>query len=159
MAMELGLGVTPWSPLKGGVLTGKYTRENEGKVDAPRGEWVTSVLNEDNYKIVDVISRVAKERDCTPSQVALAWVRNRPGVTSTIIGARTMAQLEDNVKALDLELGPDQLADLDAISEPTLDFPSAFLQRAPSFAYGGTTINGQTGVYMPMMPSSDQERY
>jgi aryl-alcohol dehydrogenase-like predicted oxidoreductase len=159
MAMEQGLGVTPWSPLKGGVLTGKYTRENDGNVEATRGEWVTSALNEQNYKIVDVLIRVAKEVESTPSRVALAWVQNRTGVTSTIIGARTMEQLEDNLEALGLDLAPDQLVALDEVSEPKLNFPADFLKMSPAFAQGATTVNGVSAPPMPMMPATDDERF
>lgn len=159
MAMELGLGVTPWSPLKGGVLTGKYTRENDGQVAAARGEWVTSALNEQNYKIVDVLVRIANEVGSSPSRVALAWVQNRAGVTSTIIGARTMSQLDDNLEALGLDLGPEHLADLEAVSAPDLNFPADFLKMAPSFGYGETTINAVGSSAMPMMPATDGERF
>jgi len=72
MAEELGLGVTPWSPLKSGVLSGKYTRENVGKVKADRGAWVESSLNERAYSVIDVLQRVAKELDASPAHVALA---------------------------------------------------------------------------------------
>ena len=159
MAMELGLGVTPWSPLKGGTLTGKYTRENAGTFEPARGEWVTSTLNEQTYKIVDVLVRIAQEVGSTPSRVALAWVQNRTGVTSTIIGARTMSQLDDNLEALGLVLAPEHLADLDAVSAPKLNFPADFLKMSPSFGYGETTINGVAATAMPMMPATDEERY
>src|SRR5580692_2392520 len=86
MARELGLGVTPWSPLKFGVLSGKYTRANHGQVEAMRGGWVNSNLSERNYAIVDVLEKVAKEAGSTVARVALAWVVAQPGVTSTIIG-------------------------------------------------------------------------
>src|SRR6218665_846613 len=142
MARELGRGVTPWSPLRGGVLSGKYTRENAGQVKAARGAWTESALTERAYSIVDVLQRVAKETDSTPAHVALAWVQNRPGVTSTIIGARTLQQLESNLAALDVKLSPEQTAALDAVSKPTLDFPAGFLQGAPTFMHGGITVNG-----------------
>ncbi|HEX8435428.1 aldo/keto reductase [Archangium sp.] len=158
-AQELGLGVTPWSPLKSGVLSGKYTRENAGKVKANRGAWVESSLNERAYTIIDVLQRVAKELGNTPAHVALAWVQNRPGVTSTIIGARTLEQLEDNLGALDVKLTPAQVAALDEVSQPTLNFPAAFLQGSPSFMHGGITVNGVTPPTMPFLPKTDAERY
>jgi aryl-alcohol dehydrogenase-like predicted oxidoreductase len=159
MAAEMGLGVTPWSPLKGGVLSGKYTRENHGKVEAPRGEWVTGALTEENYSIIDVLVKVAKAANTTPAKAALAWVQGRPGVTSTIIGARTMEQLDKNLAALDIELSPEQHAELDRVSTPRLNFPADFLDRSPAFAFGGTTINGVSAPYLPMMPASDEKRY
>ena len=103
--------------------------------------------------------QIAKDLDTKPSRVALAWVQGQEGVTSTIIGARTMAQLDDNLAALDLELEPEHLADLDAVSMPQLNFPAAFLKRVPAFAYGGTTINGQDSPILPIIPADEGKRY
>ena len=86
MALEMGLGVTPWSPLKGGVLSGKYTRANAGKEKSRRGERVTQALDERAYAMIDVLTRIAKEIGSTPARVALRWVQGQPGVDSTIIG-------------------------------------------------------------------------
>ncbi|HYO52370.1 aldo/keto reductase [Archangium sp.] len=159
MAQELGLGVTPWSPLKSGVLSGKYTRENAGKVKADRGMWVEAHLGERAYAIIDVLLRVAKEVYSTPARVALAWVQNRPGVTSTIIGARTLEQLENNLGALELKLTPAHLAALDEVSKPVLNFPAGFLQGATTFMHGGLTVNGVSAPPLPWAPKSDAERY
>ena len=159
MALEMGLGVTPWSPLKSGVLSGKYTRENAGKVQAGRGEWATRALNERTYQVLDALLKVAREVESTPARVALAWVQSRPGVASTIIGARSLSQLDDNLGALGVRLNPEHLTVLDQASKPTLDFPAAFLEGAHNFANGGTTINGQPSEILPMMPRNDTERY
>ena len=136
------MGVTPWSPLKGGVLSGKYTRENQGKVDAKRGGWVTSSLNERAYKVIDALVAVAKETNSTPARVALAWVQSRAGVASTIIGARTIEQLDDNLKALEVKLSPGQIKALDDASAPPPYVLSRFLAPPYSFAYGGANVNG-----------------
>lgn len=159
MARELGLGVTPWSPLKSGVLSGKYTRENAGKVKADRGAWAESNLNERSYGIIDVLQKVAQEQNTTVARVALAWVQSRPGVASTIIGARTLEQLDNNLGALDVKLKPEHVAALDKVSAPTLNFPAAFLQGAPVFMHGGMTVNGVTAPEWPMAPKSDKERW
>ena len=159
MARAMGLGVTPWSPLKSGVLSGKYTRANDGKHKADRGPFVTSHLNERTYAIVDQLIEIAEVLDSTPARVALSWVQSRPGVTSTILGARTLAQLDDNLAALDVKLAPEHVAALDALSKPTLSFPIAFLDRASSFMHPGLTVNGVTGGPSPMLPKSDGERY
>ena len=159
MALEMGLGVTPWSPLKGGVLTGKYTRENAGKVEASRGERVTGALDERAYSIVDVLVRIAKEIDSTPARVALKWVQEQPGVASTIIGARTLKQLEDNLAAIDIGLQEDHWIALAEPSTPRLNFPAEFLKMSPSFGYGGATINGRETEPMPMLPKNDEDRY
>jgi aryl-alcohol dehydrogenase-like predicted oxidoreductase len=158
MAQELGLGVTPWSPLKGGVLSGKYTRENAGKVQSDR-QWANANLNERTYGIVDALLKVAKARETTAAHVALAWLHARPGVTSTIIGARSIKHLEDNVAALELQLTPEQVKALDDSSTPVLGFPMAFVSRASMYMHPGLTINGLTGGLNPMTPTKDSERY
>src|SRR6188508_761511 len=98
MARELGLGVTPWSPLKSGALSGKYTRANAGEATRDRGMFLDPFLNEKTYALVDELGVIAKAHDSTIARVALAWVRVQRGVTSTIIGARRLSQLDDNVK-------------------------------------------------------------
>jgi aryl-alcohol dehydrogenase-like predicted oxidoreductase len=142
MALELGLGITPWSPLKSGALSGKYTRSNAGQVKADRGFFVNSGLNEQTYAVVDELEIIAKAHDSTAARIALAWVQAQPGVTSTIIGARRLAQLEDNVKALDVKLSADELARLDALTKPTLGFPQRMQPMFPAIHNGGTSVNG-----------------
>jgi aryl-alcohol dehydrogenase-like predicted oxidoreductase len=159
MAREFGMGVTPWSPLAGGVLSGKYTRQNASSATADRGERVTSALTERNYAIIDELIRIAGEVNSTPAAVALAWVQTRPGVTSTIIGARRLDQLDQNLSALDVKLDASQLAALDRVSKPSLNFPAAFLEFAPSFMHAGATVNGEPSQVPPMMPKNDAERY
>jgi aryl-alcohol dehydrogenase-like predicted oxidoreductase len=159
MARELGLGVTPWSPLRGGVLTGKYTRENKDKVEPGRGERVKMYLNERTFAIVDELVRIAAEHDTTPAAVALAWVQGRPGVDSTIIGARTMGQLESNLAALDVALDASEVASLAQLSTPTLSFPIPFLSMSQNFMHGGATVDGVSSEKLPLAPTSDEERY
>lgn len=159
MALELGLGVTPWSPLKSGVLSGKYTRANAATVKADRGERVTQNLGEKVYAIIDELIAIGKELHASPASVALAWVQGRPGVASTIIGARRMDQLEQNLAALDLTLTADQIGRLDTLSKPTLGFPMQFLNVAGMFSQGGTTVNGQASTVWPLAPKTDAERY
>ena len=158
-ARDLGLGVTPWSPLKSGVLSGKYTRASRGASKADRGEWVTASLTDKAYDVVDVLAAVAKELGSTPARVALAWVQAQPGVSSSILGARTVAQLEDNLGALDVVLTADQRARLDAVSAVPLAFPHAFLQFASAVAYGGTTVDGETFPALPLAPQSYSDRH
>lgn len=159
LALEHGLGITPWSPLKSGVLSGKYTRENAGQIKAGRGEWATSALNEKTYTLLDAMAKIAKDAGSTPARVALSWVRNRPGVASTILGARTLEQLEDNVAALDLPLTAEQTAVLDQLSAPQLNFPFDFLKRAAAFSGSGTTINGVAAPVNPLSPTSEEDRF
>jgi aryl-alcohol dehydrogenase-like predicted oxidoreductase len=159
MAREMGLGVTPWSPLKSGVLSGKYTRENAASVKADRGERVTQNLGEKVYGIIDELIAIGKELGASPASVALAWVQGRPGVASTIIGARRLDQLDQNLSALALVLTADQVARLDKLSKPTLGFPMQFLNVASMFSQGGTTVNGEASTVWPLAPKSDAERY
>ena len=159
MAQELGLGVTPWSPLGRGALTGKYKREGKGKHNPDR-KYMMGALNEDRtYDVVEAVEGIAKELGTTTPRVALAWVRDRPGVVSTIIGARTMAQLDDNVDALDIRLPPEAVARLDAVTKPTLNFPAEFVNYAASIAYSGTNIHGVDYPPFVNTPKSDAERY
>jgi aryl-alcohol dehydrogenase-like predicted oxidoreductase len=159
MAQELGIGVTPWGPLRGGALSGKYKRADKGKHEAGRGARVTSFLDDRTFDLLDLLEKIATELGTTVSRVALAWVQNRPGVTSTIIGARTMQQLDDNLGGLDVKLTPEHVASLDKATTPALPFPTDMLSAVPTFAYGGTTINGQPSKAWDMAPKSDSERF
>jgi aryl-alcohol dehydrogenase-like predicted oxidoreductase len=142
MALELGLGITPWSPLKSGVLSGKYTRHNAGQIKPDRGPFAEGHLTEKAYAIVDELSIIAKAHASTVARVALAWVQAQPGVTSTIIGARRIAQLEDNLKALDVKLSAGELGRLDALTKPTFGFPQSMQPFFPAIHNGGTSVNG-----------------
>ena len=150
MAHELGLGVTPWSPLKSGALSGKYTRKNDGQLKADRGARVP--LNEKTYALIDELELIAKAHNTTVAAIALAWVQGRPGVTSTIIGARRMAQLEDNVKALDVKLTADDWAHLETLTKPKFGFPQSMQPLFPAIHNGGASINGVQAPSMMMQP-------
>src|ERR1700687_402745 len=130
MARELGLGVTPWSPLKSGILSGKYTRQNAASVQPNSRVWAASFLHDKAYAVIDELQRIAGQLDTTVARVALAWLQGRPGVTSTILGARTLAQLNATLKALDIRLTTEQSAALDKLTTPTLDFPAEILTMA-----------------------------
>lgn len=159
MAREMGLGVTPWSPLKGGILTGKYTREDIPKEGEGRYKKDSRYLTERTFKIVDALKDIAKAHDATPAQVALKWVQDRAGVASTIIGARKLDQLEDNLKALAIELTEDQTKRLDELSEPDPIFPHAFLEQVQNVYQGGTTVNGETSERPQIAPQGDDDRW
>ena len=123
MAHALGLGVTGWGPLAGGVLTGKYNASAPRDLPRRHGD----AAKPDRVRIGDVVARIAAARGVTPAQVALAWVRTRNVLP--IIGARTTAQLADSLGALDVVLSPGDLETLDAASAPVLGFPHDFLAR------------------------------
>ncbi|MFT3694698.1 MAG: aldo/keto reductase [Kofleriaceae bacterium] len=152
MARALGLGIVPWSPLASGVLTGKYTRKDLGEGEAsPSGSrknvaQAQNSLHERGLAIADVVKAIAGEIDRSPAQVALAWVLAQPGVTSPIIGARTIAQLDDNLGALDLELAPAHLDRLATASAFDLPYPHGMLARGmtKTVMYGTAKVAGLT---------------
>jgi aryl-alcohol dehydrogenase-like predicted oxidoreductase len=121
MARAMGLGVTPYSPLGGGVLSGKY----RGSGESARRAFNTGLgmVNERTLAIADVVADVAAEAGHTPAQVALAWTLRNPAVTAPVVGARTPEQLEANLGALDVEFTTDQLARLDQVSALDLGYP------------------------------------
>jgi len=160
MARELGLGVTPWSPLKSGILSGKYTRQNADSVKPEGRAWAASFLHDKAYAVIDELQRIAKQLDTTVARVALAWVQGRPGVTSTILGARTLAQLNDNLKALDVTLSAEQSAALDNLTTPALNWPAEILGITSMAHAGGTTINGQRSQLLPAFgPTKPDDHY
>jgi aryl-alcohol dehydrogenase-like predicted oxidoreductase len=137
MAAELGMGVIPWSPLASGVLAGKYTRADLDHGGGSAGVIGTrkslaaanGALSERGLAIADVVKKVAADIGATPSRVALAWTMHNPAVTAPIIGARTPAQLADNLGALEVRIPDDALASLAEASAIQLGFPHEFLAR------------------------------
>ncbi|MBC8162691.1 MAG: aldo/keto reductase [Roseiflexaceae bacterium] len=127
MAREFDLAVLAWSPLGGGILTGKYA---DGDVQGRKTQGGGPIRDQGAHErpIVAAVQRVATELHTTPSRVALAWVRQRPGVVIPILGARTLPQLQDNLGVLDLQLGEEHLRQLDTISAVPLGFPHELLQ-------------------------------
>lgn len=148
VAQELGLAVCPWSPIAGGFLAGKYRREGdsgrgEGRLEQTKDHPVLGkVLRSDqNWRIVNSVVDVAKKIGKTPAQVALNWVATQPGVTSTIIGATKLAQLEDNFRALEFTIPAELRQQLDEVSA----LPSAH----PYLFFGGvlqTMIRGNVPI-------------
>jgi len=127
-----GLGLLSWSPLAAGFLSGKFRRGDAptaGTRLAKFRERYGRFDNDRGWAIVDAVRAVAQKCDATPSQVALAWVVRRPETTSAIFGARSLAQLEDNLKAATLRLPAEAIAQLDEVSAPDLGHPYDFLQR------------------------------
>ena len=127
-----GLGLLPWSPLASGWLTGKY-RRGQAPADGTRlkeqpdegmKKWNERGHLEQNWRVLDVVRQIADARGCSLGQVAIAWLLARPAVTSVILGARTLAQLDDNLAAADLTLDEEETRLLDEASEPdTPDYP------------------------------------
>ena len=146
-ALDAGMGMLPWSPLGGGWLSGKYRRDQRPSGatrlgdDPNRGmEAYDRRGTERTWNVIDAVQKVAEDRGVSMAEVALAWVTARPAVSSTILGARTLAQLEANLRAADLRLTGAETAALDAVSAPhTVDYPYGELgveQRSRKLAGG-----------------------
>jgi aryl-alcohol dehydrogenase-like predicted oxidoreductase len=123
MARTYGFAVIPWSPLGGGLLTGKYRRGEPAPDDARFANvddrpWLARRKTEAVYDVVEAIEPMAQEKEASLSQFALAWCMGQPGITSPIIGPRTMEQLEDNLGTLGVTLSPEERAEIDARVPP-----------------------------------------
>ena len=150
MAQALGMGVLPWSPLRSGQLSGKYVRNNGTPADSRRANLVQGPTERD-WDVIEAVARVAAELGVGSAEVALAWVRGRPTITSTLVGARTLEQLRSNLASLEVTLAPEQLASLEEPSTPSLDFPAALhAGLGPVLGFGGATVDG---VELPVWPA------
>jgi aryl-alcohol dehydrogenase-like predicted oxidoreductase len=142
MAQALDLAVVAWSPLGAGVLTGKYRPGTEPSGQDGRlgtnPSMADRFLTDRTFGTAAAVAEVAAELDATPAQVALAWLSTRPGVTIPVVGARTEAQIRDNLAAVDVNLDDAQLARLDEVTRVELGYPHEFLvyARGDSFTFG-----------------------
>ena len=130
--LDAGLGLLPWSPLGGGWLTGKYARDKKPTGATRLGEnpergveaYDRRSGQDRTWAVIEAVEAIAKQRDVSMAQVALAWLADRPGVTSVILGARTLEQLDDNLAAATLHLDAEETGRLDAASDPgAADYP------------------------------------
>ncbi len=146
-ALDVGMGLLPWSPLGGGWLSGKYRRDQRPTGDTRLGDDPGRGMEayerrgtERTWRVVEAVQQVAEGRGVSMAEVALAWVNNRPAVTSSIIGARTTEQLETNLRAADLQLSNQECVALDAASDlHATDYPYGELgvdQRSRDLAGG-----------------------
>jgi len=150
MAEALGIGVLPWSPLRSGQLSGKYVRDNGTPADSRRADLIEGPTERD-WDVIEAVARVVAELGVGSAAVALAWVRSRPAITSTLIGARTIEQLRSNLASLEITLAAEQLAALEEPSTPSLDFPAPLhAGLGPMLGFGGTTVDG---VELPAWPA------
>lgn len=143
VAQAYGLAILPWSPLARGFLTGRYRRGDAVPEGSRFAEDLTRAPNfvartkqhfsDMAYNVLDVVEALAQEKGCTPAQVALAWCARQPGVTSPIIGPRTMAHLEDNLGAVDVALTDADRARLDAVAEPERAIVPYYIGRMIDF--------------------------
>lgn len=120
---EEGLGVLPWSPLSGGFLTGKYTCENPKPTGARRSEFNFPPVDERGYDAIDILKKISNEKNISIPQIALSWLLHQKGVTSVIIGANKMSQLEDNIKSINIKLTDEEIAVLSKTAAPKKLYP------------------------------------
>jgi len=121
-------GLLVWSPLAGGLLSGKFSRENQKPEASRRSEFDFPVVDKERaWKILDVMRPIAKAHNCSPARVALAWLLPKPVVTSVIIGAKRLEQLNDNLAAVDLKLTDDETKKLDEVSALPVEYPGWML--------------------------------
>lgn len=130
MALNEGISIMPWSPLAGGFLSGKYTRENEVAGDSRRDSFDFPPINKEKaYDIIDVMGYIANNHQVSVATVALNWVIRQPAVTSTIIGAKNLKQLHDNLDAVDLQLSDEEMQQLNEISALPTEYPGWMVTR------------------------------
>ena len=125
---EEGLGVLPWSPLSGGFLTGKYTRQNQKPSGARRSEFNFPPVDERGYDAIDVLSDISKNKNVSIAQLSLAWLLAQKGVTSVIIGANKISQLEDNLGSLSVHLTEDEISKLSNVTLPKKLYPQRMVE-------------------------------
>ncbi|HEY2664440.1 MAG TPA: aldo/keto reductase, partial [Candidatus Binataceae bacterium] len=122
------VGLLVWSPLAGGLLSGKFSRTNQKAADSRRSEIDFPIVDKERtWKILDVIAPIAKAHGCSPARISLAWLLAKPVVTSIIVGAKRLEQLKDNLAAVELSLTPDELRQLDQVSTLPPEYPGWML--------------------------------
>ncbi len=122
------VGLLVWSPLAGGLLSGKFSRTNQKPADSRRADFDFPIVDKERtWKILEVMAPIAKAHGCSPARLSLAWLLAKPVVTSIIIGAKRLDQLQDNLAAVELTLTQDELRQLDEVSALTPEYPGWML--------------------------------
>lgn len=130
MALSENIGIMPWSPLAGGFLSGKFRRDNKTEGNNRRDNFDFPPINKDKaYDIIDVMARIGENHGVSVARVALAWTKAKPGVTSVIIGAKSQEQLLDNLACTQLLLTPDEMKELDSVSDLSPEYPGWMVNR------------------------------
>lgn len=133
LAKAENIGVMPWSPLAGGFLSGKYTRENEKAGNSRRDSFDFPPVNKEKaYDIIDVLNETGKNYEVKAAEIALAWIRQQSGVTSTIIGAKNLEQLKSNIHSTEITLTVNELQRIDEVSALTKEYPGWMVERQGS---------------------------
>jgi len=130
LARDQQLAILPWSPLAGGLLSGKFSRDSQGPEGARRTTFdFPPVDREKAFRIIDAMKPIAQAHNASVARIALAWLLHQPHVTSIIIGAKNRAQLDDNIASTTVKLTPEELATLDKVSALTPEYPGWMLER------------------------------
>jgi aryl-alcohol dehydrogenase-like predicted oxidoreductase len=133
---DQNLGLMVWSPLAGGLLSGKYDRDGSGPGGARRVDFDFPPVNKDRaFDVVDVMREIAEDKNASVAQIALSWLLHQPVVTSVIVGAKTQQQLAENLAAPDVKLTDDELARLKAVSELPMEYPGWMLERQSRYRF------------------------
>jgi aryl-alcohol dehydrogenase-like predicted oxidoreductase len=130
MAQSEGISIMPWSPLAGGFLSGKYTRKSLKAGNSRRDEFDFPPVNKEKaFDIIDVMKEIADKHNSTVARIALAWMLQKPGITSIIIGAKRIDQLNDNISATTLKLSAEEMQLIDKVSELASEYPGWMVNR------------------------------
>jgi aryl-alcohol dehydrogenase-like predicted oxidoreductase len=122
------LGLLVWSPLAGGLLSGKFSRENQSADGSRRSGFDFPIVDKERaWDVIDVMRPIAEAHGCSPARIALAWLLSKPVVTSVLVGAKRLSQLEDNIAAVDIELSDDEISKLDEVSQLPPEYPGWML--------------------------------
>lgn len=133
MCQDQNVGVLVWSPLAGGLLSGKYTRENQTPEDSRRSTFDFPPVNKEHaFNCIEAMNKIALNHDVSIAQVALSWLLSKESVTSVIVGAKKLSQLEDNIKATNLVLSSEEIRILDQVSELAEEYPGWMVKRQSS---------------------------
>jgi aryl-alcohol dehydrogenase-like predicted oxidoreductase len=137
------IGLLVWSPLAGGLLSGRFSRQNQKPEGSRRSEFDFPIVDKERtWKILEAMAPIAKAHDCSPARISLAWLLTRPVVTSVIIGAKRVGQLQDNLAAVELKLTEDEIKRLDEVSALPPEYPGWMLafQNADRFGAAGRAV-------------------
>ncbi|MDT5234502.1 MAG: hypothetical protein QOF47_489 [Mycobacterium sp.] len=154
LAAQQGMALTPYSPLKGGFLSGKYRRDGE-VADSARAAYLGGPTDAE-FEVIDSVAAIADELETTSAAVALVWLLARSQTVVPIIGARRLEHLEANLAGLDVRLTPDHLRVLDEVSVPTLSYPAKMNgDTRTMLQFAGATVDGETSTVYPPLLASD----
>jgi aryl-alcohol dehydrogenase-like predicted oxidoreductase len=136
MLMSEGIGLMVWSPLAGGFLSGKFDREGKSAEGRRAAFDFPPVDKERAFDVIDLMRTMAAEKGCTVPQIAIAWLLHRPVVTSVLLGAKRVDQLTDTLGAVDVSLGEDEIAALDAATAPSREYPGWMIEMQTEYRAG-----------------------